>query len=354
MFTRSSVPGRVLRAGVVGLTLLTLSGLGLSPAAAAPAPISLDDAEMYFGFEGSENFGGPRPVVSQSPARPFQAVPVAWGGSVTVVLPAQIDASSAIVSLGLRGDDDPAATLSYTSDSADPLALLMVTPLGGNQFRVDLPADDGVNGPNAELSFIHLTGAGGVAIPEGNRSGYGLRFEAAAPAAVTLAPQLIVHGAVPDFSRGTTVAAVSPGRAFQVTLPAGSRLSQLGVADLRTSDWAMTLLDDDGGSVIGPRVRLSLALSPDGRTATLTVPRGTAPGTYDFSGAVGDGTDAVWAGFSAMVEVRAGNFGLRSNTDWNERTDEAGLLPLVALGAGMIVVAGGATVLVLRRRPSRV
>jgi hypothetical protein len=347
------------RTGVVSLAVLASASLGISAAAAAPAVITLDSGEIYHGW-GLSEMSSPRPVSTQDSSEESHAVPLAWGAAVTITVPPQyVDNGGVRATLDLGPTAEPSATtITYDSQSSTPATVLPLTPLGSNRYRIVMPADDGVNGPAGWLQMTGFDIRDGIDIQPGERTRYLLAFSAGGPAAVALAPQFLAYGYVPSVHYGVLPPSmtVSPRRSFQATLPATARLSRLGIPDLGTSVYSLRLLDANGMPT-ATVVALTPALSADKRTATLTVPAGIAAGTYEFETVMGDGADGVWASMKAAIEVKAGNFGLRSNTGWGE-TDESpadtGLSPLVPLGAGMVLTAGlGAAALARRRQSSQ-
>jgi hypothetical protein len=290
------------------------------------------------------------------PAGTSTPVPVAYGGSVTITLPAPYTVTgvpAAYLALAptaelARAWFETGATRSYANPSGIPADQLDITDLGGNTFRVDMPADDGTNGPFAKLAFTNLGSSNGAfaSVPY-----FLFELSAGGPAAVTLSTQ--VFAAASDLCRGCEAGVVSAGSAFDLQAPPTALLDVLGVPDLSHSAFSLQALDVDYVPT-GDHAPLAATLSADARTATLAVPAGTTPGTYRLVAVAGNGSGSVISQTSLQIVVAAANAGLRSNTGWGEHggTTDDGLSPLVPVGAGMVLVAGLGAALVLRRRTS--
>ncbi|RFU19878.1 hypothetical protein D0Z06_18975 [Geodermatophilus marinus] len=236
----------------------------------------------------------------------------------------------------------------YSSLSTDPAEQIALTDLGGGSYRVDLPADDGVNGPIGLLSLKPIDSSHDVVVSAGagfglDTFGYWLDLSAGGPAAVTLSPQATLNA----WLDGPSLRA---GESLDVTIPAGSWLDTHGFPGMGVPTAALAAAEHDLRT--GPAVPVTPAVSADGRTATVTVPAGTTAGSYLLVIAVGEATDEVIARAVVRLEVsQALNTGLRSDTGWVEEAPAgAGTSPLVPLGAGMVLTAGTVAVLVLRRR----
>ena len=329
-----------LRAGAVGLVVLAASGLGLQTAHAAPTDdVVLDSAATTLSPWPQENFGGPTPIDTDAAEPTPTPIDVAWGGSVTVTLPAQlVDGGGMEVSLALSPDGVSSdATKTYSTATAD----LTVTALGGNQFQVDMPADDGVNGPRGDLTFTGFAIAGGVDVTEADGiAPYQLQLSGGGPATVSLAPQLHVSSRIPDATMTPPATTVPAGGVFDVVLPPTSRLSQLGIPDLATSDFG--LIRDNGSGGFVPAPAPSVLRYSDAGTVTVGIPAGLPAGDYRLEIVIGDGTDAVWASLSVAVRVAALNDGLLSETGGDERAPSVPAGAYLAGGLVLAVLAGGA------------
>ncbi|MGR7026020.1 hypothetical protein [Geodermatophilus sp. URMC 62] len=372
----ASLVTRAARGGVLTLAAAVLLGAAAPAASAAPEipTLSLDSAtELYYAPWSVDTFGPLAVDADAPPVSAPQPVMVAWGGSVTVVLPPGLeDDGTPVASLALSSDGDQAhTTLWYDNEGDDPAHQLTVTSLGGDRIRIDLPADDGVNGPIGRLWLRGLGVRDGLPVQEGNASYYHLQMSAGGPAAVTLRSELLVTGHVPGgdiYDPAEPPLTVAAGGAFAVTLPPSATLSRLGLPGLQTSDYALVREDQ-------PAIPLTAALSADGRTATLTVPAGTPVDRYQLDVVVGDGTDAIWTEVDAGVAVEAAvpvpaatsaaaapttpavtvNTGLRSSTGVVAVAGTGGG-GSVAVGAGVGLLllsgAGGVAVARARRRPA--
>src|SRR4051794_13625479 len=176
---------RLLRAGVVGLAVLASSALALPAAQAAPTEvITLDSVATTVGLWPQESFGGPLPIDAAPSDIPPTPVDVAWGGAITVSMPLQLsnvatmEASLALSPDAILGN----ATKTYSTETAD----LTVTPLAGNEIQIDMPADDGINGPIGFLTFGSFEVKGGMDIDQSTPVPYILQLSSGGPATVLL------------------------------------------------------------------------------------------------------------------------------------------------------------------------
>jgi hypothetical protein len=392
------------RIGLVALVVALLTLLWAPAAGAAPAlTIALDPPEVLVLPYPVENFG---PLTLEDEDVPFTPVPVQWGGSVVLELPAALDGSAMEVYLGLAPtvDDPPSREYSTSTPAPDDLP---VTPLGGGRFSVALPADDGVHGPFGYLLFDNITSAlGGVYVLGVD---YVLEFDPGAGASEPLAPELLAVTTVPCAMSSLArcpAYEITAGEQFALTVPPSSTLRGLGLGSLDTLQLVLDPLDAEGyptgedfieltraaqaaaaGRPPGPPVpgsgtdmasvaeaALAQAASPPGPgvvdltasgvvaasgaySATATVPGGVRGGPYMLS----------------VIEVRASgglslimleldvegrpqtNAGLRSDTGWDE-PQAAGPAPgpqLAVLGGSLMLVAGLGTVALVQGRRTR-
>ena len=349
MWSRTASRGLVrrsllARAGVVGLAVLASSALALPAATAAPAgTVTLAPADVELSLL-PDQVTGTQPLASDVWGGGFTRVPVAHGGSVTFQLPAQLAPAppALVASLALSPGDGSTPTRTYTSDNAVPADRLALTDLGGGQYRVDLPADDGLNGPAAQLTLSPLHPTVGPGTSFVDPAAWPLEFTASAPAAVTLTSQLIASsflgcGPAPSNWRGCpTAATVTAGQTVAVTLPTTSTLVALGFPDLSRSAFALRAYDTRDEDPM--RWQLEAVVSSDARTATVTVPAAFRPGRYLLSVGVGDSTGRLFSVSYTNVDVTAPavNPGLRSETGG----DHGSLLPVALGSAAALAVAG--------------
>ncbi|MCZ2819620.1 hypothetical protein O2V63_04670 [Modestobacter sp. VKM Ac-2977] len=322
-------------------------GLGVSAAGAAPAnpTTTLAPEAVDLVVDQPQNFGEMRAGVQghHSPGV-LEMIPVAWGGTVTFALPPLLAPTGPGLEASLysKADHMSLETRTYSTDpavSADPL---VVTDLGGSTYRVDLPADDGVNGPAARLSLTNLAPTPGSWSTLLGTPSWELEFSAGAPAAVTLTSvtsATSVLGCSTTASPTCTVVPVTAGTAMDVVLPASSRVTELGIPDLGVSDFS---LEDLPGSdlIAQARIQLDPTLSADRRTATMTIPATTKPGRYQLRSVAGGGVGQVLSTTFSVVEVVAPavNPGLRSETGGD--TGPSVLLPVLLGSVGALAVGG--------------
>jgi hypothetical protein len=376
--------------------------VGASTAAAAPElTIPLDPPELLVYLAPVENEGALDPADPDSFV-PWDEVAVEWGGSAVLQLPAEVDAGAMDVVLDLAPSLEDDSTRTYSSTSAAPNDLT-VTPLGGGQYRVTLPADDLTNGPFGYLTFDGLAPAAG-----GNVSvlplTYMLEFTGTGVSARSLTTQLVAIGSAScPMSSGERCPAypVTAGSSFALTVPAGSPLRALGLGSLASLQAVLLPVDGDGiptddepidltaaaaraaattppadglpqvleglaGAATGPggdgaAPTVAAAVTATGPyNALVTLPADLRPGQYSLSLLEGSTAAVSIIGVELAVPAApvapavpqvAGNAGLRSDTGWTEPpADGAGgpASALVALGAGMLLAAGTCAGLVLR------
>jgi hypothetical protein len=347
---RSVLPVRKLwQIGVCCLGVAASVTLVASPATAAPAVTVTLDSPYWTLYQRALESRGPVDV-----SRPWDAdgaqspVAVGYGGSVTWDLPDLIDGAPTEAQLNLYPTQDAAeSTRAYSSASAVPADQLTMTDLGSGQYRIDLPADDGVNGPIGLLFLKGAESSAGMVAGYGagggrDTFGYWLDFSTGGPAAVTLAPQLVIQSQEENVS-------VRGGDQVDVILPAGSPLTGRGFTNLAAATVTLLAADGDGLPTDNPGIGLTPAVSSDGRTASLTVPTGTPAGQYLLAVVMGAGTDPVVSRTTIPVQVVAAvNPGLRSDTGVADGTPASSSVP-IGIGGGLLL-AGGAAVAASRLR----
>jgi hypothetical protein len=365
----SSLHRGLVRAGAVSVATLASVALWAPAAGAAPAvTIPLDPGYVELSLRPS-NGGALQPYSSLSD--PY-ATPVGarFGGTVTFTVPAELTSTDPTLDVTVIVDDpadvpDGSNDATYSRVVDDPLVEqpLVVADLGGGTFEVTMPADGGVHGPEAVLALGPLE-------PTANTPGtvfidpahWRLALTSGGPASATLTSQIVAVACPPGSVQPgcpTTATRVPWGGQLQFSLPTGSKLSQLGVTDLR--GMAQPVFTREQDVTVWPTTQGSswnYLTSADGRTATLAMFGLTDPlGKYVVTVAIGNAAAPATPGLIAFVAVpieivAADNAGLRSNTGWGESDEPSGSpsAPLVALGGTMIIVAGVTGAVVVRRR----
>lgn len=337
----------VARLGVALLAPLVAVVAWAPAAAAAPAVTVVLDSSDGLGVDVRpiDNLG-PLDVTSVDTG-PVTPVDAGWSGSATVQLPTVIDGVPTQAQLYLYPTmDSETPTRIYDSESTVPADQLTVTGLGSNRFEVDLPADDSVNGPYGKLLLKPLTSTTG---PVGGSELSGMHWldlSAGVPA-VTLTPQTVLWA-----YQDATVAA---GDTVEVTLPAGSVYSSFGFSSITPSTFVLLTADEHHSFAATSGTALAASYSADGRSASMAIPTGTAPGKYLLMVTLGNGVDPVVARTLVRTTVPTpapapppSNDGLTSDTGWVEEAGPASSTGLAVLGGGLLVVAAGVAGGVLR------
>ncbi|MGY1631277.1 hypothetical protein ACI784_06165 [Geodermatophilus sp. SYSU D01186] len=333
--------------------------------------VSLDPAEVELSLRPKENVGEhPGFVPYADPETRF--VDMAYTGSARLHLPQQVDASAMVASLDLMPAPGAVPTRSYSTGAALPADQLVVTALGDGWYDVVMPADDGVNGPYARLSFAGITPATGVGagITFIDPLSYQYRFTGTVPGFLQYAvPQLVATAALGCPAGASTpcvTATVVAGSDLSLPVPSGSRLRALGLGDPQSPFVWTSLQTRDAHGGVSAEFEHRTQLGPEGLTVTL--PAGLAAGRYHLEVLLGVPSRLPGAGTtnpselsvtSFDIEVTAApvtaapvtpsqNQGLRSETGWVEPAAGTDVSPVVVLGGGMVVAAGLATAAVLR------
>ena len=285
-------------------------------------------------------------------------IDVEYGGTVTVRLPALVDASAAEVSLEVYAADPEVEPRVYSTDPAavDPLT---VVDLGGNEIEVTLPADDGTYGPEAYLVFDDLAGTD-AAIADVYPLHYYLEFTGTGVSAVTLEPGVGLFTtaacSINDYSCPHTD--VQAGESLDLTVPPSSLLRTLDLGRLDTAELFLFREDSDEDSYeeYYSGYDDGLLTPHDTYSATVNLPAAMGAGLY--YGGVMQGDPFGTGGYALTafeIDVAAPlNPGLHSDTGWVDdvRAASADSTKAVA-GIAMLVVAGLITVVAVapRRRP---
>ncbi|MGY2078533.1 hypothetical protein [Modestobacter sp. SYSU DS0657] len=352
------------RLGLLGAASASLV-VGIAPAASAATDVRIPLAppEVAIGGFPIENFAGVMDPMDDAATR--AALQTEYGDALTITLPAQLTTTGAVVELVFDNDGDGTPEKTYTTDpaGADPLS---VTGLGTQVLTVTLPADDGVNGPVAELMVADLsTGLSGNFIID--PLSYLLTLDGVGTAPLDLEPALLAISQVPCELSSATVCPfptpVTSGSTATLELPTPSLLRDLGLTDLTGTEVGLQPLDA-AGLPTGTAVALPTTIS--GSTATFVVPADAAAGSYALAILSPFGTSAslvavqlevvapdVVAAPVAPTEPAAPtavNAGLQSNTGVEVVETGSTGTAAVAAGAGLLLLAGAGGVAVARNR----
>ncbi|MGY1844336.1 hypothetical protein [Modestobacter sp. SYSU DS0875] len=352
------------RLGLLGAASASLV-VGIAPAASAATDVRIPLAppEVAIGGFPVENFAGVMDPMDDTATR--TPVPAQYGDDLTITLPAELDPATAVVELIFDNDGDGTPEKTYTTDPAGtyPLSVTQAT----QTLTITLPADDGTNGPGAELLVTGLTTglSGGFVVDD---LVYLLALDTTALAQVDLAPLLLAGSQVPCAITSATACPfptpVTSGSTVTLELPTPSLLRDLGLTDLTGTEVGLQPLDA-AGLPTGTAVALATTIS--GSTATFVVPAETAAGAYGLVvvspvGTTGASVLAVQLEVVAPDAVAAPvaptepaaptvvNAGLQSNTGVEAvETGSTGTVA-VAAGAGLLLLAGAGGVAVARNR----
>ncbi|TYP87624.1 hypothetical protein [Blastococcus xanthinilyticus] len=355
------------RIGLVGIgTAVLLVGISPAAMAATDVTIPLEPAEVELSAFPVENVGAMDPMADPATAPTVIPVEVQYGGTITVALPTELDDSAVEAALTFDDDGDGNPDVVYASNPTGAELPLTISGAGTGSITVTLPADDGT-GVDAGTLFLEplttdpadLTAAFTYYDP----LFYDLAFDAAAPAAQNVAPELVALAQVPCAISSTTACpvAVTAGSTVTLDLTATSVLRELGLTDLTGVQAGLQAIDANGDAT-GAAVPLTVQVS--GSTATFVLPAGTAAGSYGLVVAQATPSGGVSvvavqlavaaASVAAPPAAPVANDGLRSNTGVEAvEAGSTGTLA-VAAGAGMLLLAGagGVTVVRNRRRPA--
>ena len=259
---------RLALSGVGSAVLL----IGIAPTAGAATGvvIPLEPSEVALGAVPVENIGGPMDPMADLTAGVFTPVPVQYSGTFTVDLPAELDGSGAVdVQLDFADEDGDGAP-DATYDSTD----LTVVPSAGS-VTITLPADDPAAGDAATLYVEPITDTLGPALTYYDPVLYELGFDAAAPAAVTVHPELAAFSQVPcgitTGERCPFPTPVTVGSAVTLDLTAGSVLRELGLSDLTGVLVGLQELDNRGFPTADAPVELTAQVN--GSTSSAPIGR---------------------------------------------------------------------------------
>ncbi|MGY1681002.1 hypothetical protein [Geodermatophilus sp. SYSU D01176] len=374
--TRTRRP-QVQRLGLAGIgSALLLVGIASPAVAATGVVIPLEPSEVALSAFPVENLGGSMDPMADQAAGVLTPVPVQYSGTITVDLPSELDGSAALEAelvFDDNGDGTPEATYSSQFAPSNPNYLAVAATAGS--VTVTLPADDPIAGDEADLLIQPVTDTLGSGFTFFDPVFYSLGFDSAAPAAVTVQPELAAFSQIPcgitSGERCPFPTPVTVGSAVTLDLTAGSLLRDLGLSDLTGVLVGLQQLDADGFPTGAPA---ELTAQVSGSTASVPIPAGTAPGSYYLVVAQQTPTGGISvftveltlvAEAAPVVPPAAApttpaaapavvNAGLRSNTGVEAvETGSTGTVAIAA-GAGMLVLAGagGVAVARTRRRPA--
>jgi hypothetical protein len=358
MSIRTSLLHRgLVRAGAVSLA--TLASVALwAPAAGAASTVTIPlDPDQIWRHAMPLN-GATAAPTSFPVTWPSGSNAVQYSGSITVTVPPEYTPGTPVAELHFYPAGGGGFVRSYSSASAVPADQLTLTDLGSNQYRVDLPVDDGTHaccqmGSFALYGFTSSV-PGDAGLTYMNSLGHTLDFSGGGPASVPLESWLWVDsGKCADYTSGScAITTVTEGTQLQITLPASSSLTAYGIADLSSSTFYQVESDRYGTLTWAHSRVLTAAISADGRNATLTIPAGDFPDLYAIQVVPRPSSRLVATASLLVQEMPAANAGLRSNTGWGESEGPSGSgsAPLVVLGGGMMLVAGVTAAVAVRRR----
>ena len=344
------------RAAATGLAALLLTGLtatGALAATAAPTVVLDAPTSHVYGLVSSSTY-------------PAADVPVGYGGTVTVELPA-----GGHLTLGTPLSASlhvPAFGGSFSTDDGD----LTLTDLGGGRYEVGVP-DTTAFGTTAPVDALLQIWPLETDVPGGDTEDgaaeVGLAITDGGPATADVDLVLALEATVAGPS-------VTSGTAVDVAVPSGSTLDQLGLTSLAGAEFTLYLSSEESEGLAPPVPLAAPTLSADGRTATVTVPAGTPAGGYTlavdaatsqlvvhvnitFLTVTAPAAAPVAAAPVAPAPVAAApvrNAGLRSATGWEDHVaapaDQDGTPWLALGGAAALLTAGAVTTATLRRRPT--
>lgn len=287
------------------------------------------------------------------------AVDVTYGGTLVVTLPALVDASNAEWTLDLEPPDADDPPKTYQSDAPLPADLLLVTPLGGNEFSIALPAATPPYGDGAILTVdrMETTQAGTVLA---SPLFYFLEFTSLPPDTVSLTPSvgIFAHAVcsitAEEACPGPSVAAGEP---IDLEVPPTSLLTTFGYGQLDTAVFALESASEEGPwESYDSETEPSLVTVHGPSAATMNVPAEAPSGPYYGMVVEGDPTTGFATTFFEFeVPEVAVNPGLHSDTGWVEEVREVspGSTAAVAGGALLLVsgLVGVAAVRPVRRPP---
>lgn len=338
-------PVRALRGSFVAAVVLGAAALGATPALAAPASTSVDLG------------GSPARVVVdyQRPPSGGANVPIGYGGQLTIQLPPTVTpAAGATFDLDFTDPDYPftwaaapgfASSFSTADGAAAPLT---VTDLGGNAFRIDIPASSAVDAtaPPLEAFLIVSPIATSLTNSEIPNPQYEVNLDvsAAGPATASVQGDLVVNSYLPDVS-------ASAGSTVDLTLPTSSAQYQAGLTSLAGTTIALN--HANAGNLVedfGPDLQPAVTVSADGLSAGVVIPADTPSGVYALTV---QSSQPVAAWFGVLVQVTGLNAGLRSETGWAGHADGGGTPWLPEAGGTALLLLAGGTALVVRRRSAR-
>jgi hypothetical protein len=349
-----------VRATFMLLAVAASTALIASPAAAEEnSTLVIDPGTVGPGLNAVENYGAVEVVAPVREDLVERAIVVRPRGTVTVALPPQVELAEP--SEVLREVDGPG----YYPAPA--------TAVGGNRYRLQLP--DAEEGDSGRL-YLHPRLSTTVDVDPLGPWNIKLQFSRSAPTDVSVTEQIVFQGngcATPHSWDCPPAASVAAGGVLTLTLPATSPLVALGIPDL--SRIAFSLQPEDSSSDALALTPPALAAGEDSRTATVSIPPGTAAGRYLFNLVVGGPTSqsvAITRGYVTVLPPAAAPAEPTATVPTTapaptaepappvEVPDQSvtataavtasSATPLYLLGAGVLVVVAGVAGAVLVRR----
>ncbi|WP_346622504.1 hypothetical protein [Blastococcus montanus] len=365
--TTSSRRRQVQRLALTGVgSAVLLVGIAPAAVAATDVTIPLEPLEVELGAFPVENLGAMDPMADPATAPAVTPVPVQYSGTITVALPTELDDSAVEAALTFDDDGDGNPDVIYASNPTGTELPLTISGAGTGTITVTLPADDSVGVDAGTLFLEPLTTDPADLSPAFTYYDpvfYELGFDASAPVAQNVAPELVAISQVPCAISSATSCPVpvTAGSTVTLDLTAASVLRELDLTDLTGVLVGLQALDANGDAV-GAAVPLAVQVS--GSAATFVLPAGTTAGSYGLvvaqptpAGGVSVVAVELTVAAATVVAPPAAqpvvNDGLRSNT--GVEAVEAGSTGTAAVtaGAGMLLLAGvgGVAVARNRRRP---
>ncbi len=209
-------------------------------------------------------------------------VGVRYRGTIAVDLPAELDSSAVGAQLLFDDNGDGTPDVTYSTAPVGSELPLSITGQGSGTITVTLPADDNVGVDAATLLLEPLTETlSSPAFTYHDPVFYELAFDAAAPVAQSVMPELIAFSQVPCAITSPTPCPfptpVTAGSTVVLDLTAASALRELGLVDLTGVELGFVALDANG-QAMGAAAALQVQVT--GSTASFVLPAGTAVGSY--------------------------------------------------------------------------
>lgn len=316
-----------------------------APGASATDTVTIPLAPAYVevSFPSEQNIGTTRVEIPQQ-QHAFQTVEARWGGAVTATMPPQeVDTGHVGASMAMETTEGTHTGAYSTDAAAAPEDRLTMTSLGNNRYRIQLPADDGRNGPIGRLQIHGLELKPGLDVVPLDPVSFVLHLSAQGPAAVAVDQQTVAVSCPPGHTAGcATVSPLPAGARIRVSLPLDSRLRALGLTGLRNSAFALQPHDPHSWPSPLPGTSLPATMgTSDAATATMTVPAGMKPGPYQFTAVVGNSTGQLVTMTALDVQVVASATGSTTPSTGAAPSTTGGTPPSSSTPQGAAPAGGG-------------